>query len=167
MRKRLLTVALAIVPVTLAACSDAPTETRAVRLAVQHTKVPGAQHGGQPLSTPMTQEVTHSPSLAVGDPDGTGTALITINLGQRELCWELTVSNILPATAAHIHRGVPDARGPVVVPLSAPGANGSATGCALDVSRALLEEILATPEAFYANVHTSDFPLGAVRGQLK
>jgi len=38
-----------------------------------------------------------------GDPDGSGTASIRLNLGKREVCFELTASNIEPATAAHIH----------------------------------------------------------------
>ena len=45
-----------------------------------------------------------------GDPDGSGTAFFTLNQGQGEICFELTVANIDPATAAHIHRagvGVP------------------------------------------------------------
>ncbi len=30
----------------------------------------------------------------------------------------------------------------------------------------LLKLIVATPEAYYVNVHTGDFPKGAIRGQL-
>ena len=83
-----------------------------------------------------------------------------------EVCWELTASNItLPAAAAHIHEGARGVAGPVVVPLSAPDANGAANGCAT-ADAALLTRIMQSPENFYVNVHTSDFPAGAVRGQL-
>jgi len=159
--------ALAIVPLALAACSqDAATEVKTVRLAVQQTRIPGSSHGGQPFATALTQEVTHTPVWA-GDADGTGDALITVNIGQGEVCWQLTAANItLPASSAHIHRAAPGVRGPIVVALSAPDASGSATGCASGVSRDLLQEIVETPEAFYANVHTTDYPAGAVRGQL-
>lgn len=159
---------LAVVPAALAACSqDAPTEVRTVKMAIQATRLPGSQHGGRPYATSMTQEVTHTPVWA-GDPDGTGEALITVNLGQNEVCWETAASNIaLPATAAHIHRAVTGVRGPIVIPLSPPGTDGTATGCTTVADRALLEDILNTPEEFYVNVHTSDFPAGAVRGQLK
>lgn len=161
-------VALAAVPLALAACSqDAATEVKSVQLGVQFTRIAGSDHGGQPFATAMTQEVTQTPVWS-GDADGTGDALITVNLGQAEVCWELSVANIvLPATAAHIHQAAPGVRGAIVIPLSAPGANGKATGCASGVNRDLLKQIIATPEAFYANVHTSDYPAGAVRGQLQ
>ena len=53
-----------------------------------------------------------------------------------------------------------------MVTLSAPGNSGRSTGCASNVDPAVLSEILVTPESFYVNVHTTDFPAGAVRGQL-
>jgi hypothetical protein len=61
-----------------------------------------AHAGGQTLSADLagTSEV---PS---GDPDGTGSATITVNRGRSEICWSISVQGItLPATAAHIHRG--------------------------------------------------------------
>lgn len=150
--KKLALVLAAIIPLTLAACSDtATTETRTVRLAVQR----------------MSQEVTHTPVWA-GDSDGSGSALFTVTKDQTEVCWELTVSNILlPASSAHIHKAAPGVRGPIVVELSPPGANGTATGCAQNVDLALLTDILAAPEGYYVNVHTTEFPAGAVRGQLR
>jgi hypothetical protein len=159
-----LTASLAVGTVAFAGCErDTPTATEStVRLAV----IAGAEHGGAPLPTDMTQEVTAVPPWA-GDPDGTGTALITVNPGQREVCWSLTAEDVtLPATAAHIHRAPDGVRGGIVVPLSPPDQTGQATGCASDISRDLLLEILRSPESFYVNVHTSDYPPGAIRGQL-
>ena len=148
----------------LAACAERPEPMAptTVRLSI----VPGAAHGGHPLATPMTQEVTTTPPYW-GDPDGSGSALITVNPGQREVCWQLTVSGIaLPATAAHIHRAPTGVRGGIVVPLTAPGVSGTSTGCVANLDRALLQEIITSPESFYVNVHSSEFLLGAVRGQL-
>lgn len=100
-----------------------------------------------------------------GDPDGTGTAMITLR-ANNEVCWDMKVSAItLPAAAAHIHEGAPGVAGPVVVPLSAPDANGMAMGCT-NADAAVAERIRQNPGGFYVNVHTSDFPAGAVRGQL-
>ena len=148
MRKRIFVLAL----LSLAACKDsAPTETRSVRLAVQR----------------MSQEVTHTPVWS-GDADGSGSALFTVTKDQTQVCWELAVSNILlPASSAHIHKAAPGVRGPIVIELTAPGANGTSTGCASNVDLALLTDILAAPEGYYVNVHTTDYPAGAVRGQLK
>ena len=56
--------------------------------------------GGRPLSTTLSG-AAEVPGR--GDPDGSGTATLTLNHGQGEVCFELTVSGIAPATAAHIH----------------------------------------------------------------
>jgi hypothetical protein len=51
-----------------------------------------------------------------------------------------------------------------VVPLEAP-TDGSSEGCAT-VERALAQEMIRDPAAFYVNVHNAPFGPGAVRGQL-
>ena len=160
---RTLAATIAIIPVVMGCNGDTsiPTEST-VRLAI----VAGADHGGRPLSTLMTQEVTTTPVWA-GDSDGSGVASITINPGQGEICWQLSVADIaLPASAAHIHQAAPGIRGAIVVALSPPDATGIATGCVSGVNADLLRAIRTSPEGFYVNVHTSQFPAGAVRGQL-
>ncbi|HEX6623290.1 MAG TPA: CHRD domain-containing protein [Pyrinomonadaceae bacterium] len=99
-----------------------------------------------------------------GDPDGTGTAVITLNQGQKEVCFELTVSNIAAATLAHIHSGAAGAAGPPVVTMTPP-AEGSSKGC-VSAGEDLIKEIRQNPANYYVNVHNADFPDGAVRGQL-
>jgi hypothetical protein len=99
-----------------------------------------------------------------GDPDGTGTASIVINPGQEEICFTLTVANIAPATAAHIHIGTTTQAGPVVVGLTPP-TSGSSSGC-VTVSRELARAIIQDPSLYYINVHNAAFPSGAIRGQL-
>lgn len=120
-----------------------------------------AADGGRPFTTTMTgaQEVPNP-----GDPDGSGTASITLNQGEGIVCWELTVTGIAPATAAHIHRGAAGVPGGVVVPLSPP-TNGSSSGCA-SANPDLIKEIRKFPDRFYVNVHNAEYPAGALRGQL-
>jgi hypothetical protein len=84
---------------------------------------------------------------------------------EREVCFQLTVSDIAPATASHIHRAPAGVAGPVVVGLTPPPTSGSSSAC-VSASRELILEIIQNPEAFYVNVHNADFPAGAVRGQL-
>lgn len=120
-----------------------------------------AKEGGRPINVQMTGEAEEP---GPGDPDGSGTASFRINPGQGRICYTLTVSNIAPATAAHIHRAPPTDAGPVVVPLEPP-TDGSSEGCAT-VTRALAQEIIRNPGAFYVNVHNEPFKPGAVRGQL-
>ncbi|HKY53428.1 MAG TPA: CHRD domain-containing protein, partial [Anaerolineales bacterium] len=101
-----------------------------------------------------------------GDPDGSGTATIRLQLEQGEVCFDLTVSNIGPATAAHIHEGAEGVAGPVVVPLDPAPTGGSSSGCISDVDAALLQNIAQNPGQYYVNVHNEEFPDGAIRGQL-
>jgi hypothetical protein len=120
-----------------------------------------AQQGGRALSTTLTGAVEVP---GPGDPDGSGFATVTVNPGQGELCYELSVSDIAPATGAHIHEAPPGEAGPVVVGLQPP-ANGSSSGC-VKVSRALAKDILKNPADYYVNVHNAEFTAGALRGQL-
>jgi hypothetical protein len=99
-----------------------------------------------------------------GDPDGSGTAQVTIDIGHQTLCYRLRVAHIGTPTAAHIHKAPVGVAGPIVVPLAAP-VDGSSSGC-LTVDPHLLQAILARPAEYYVNVHNAEFPAGAVRGQL-
>ena len=118
--------------------------------------------GGRRLTATLTGPVEVP---GPGDPDGRGRAVITLNQGQGEVCFELTVSNIAPATAAHIHSGAAGVAGDVVVTLTPPPTNGSSKGC-VSASEDLIKEIRQNPANYYINVHNADFPDGAVRGQL-
>ena len=99
-----------------------------------------------------------------GDTDGDGTAGLTINPGQGQICYTLSVNDIEPATMAHIHKAAAGVAGPVVVALKAP-ASGSSKACAT-VGRKLALDILKAPANYYVNVHNQPFPGGAIRGQL-
>jgi hypothetical protein len=100
-----------------------------------------------------------------GDLDGRGTfgAMFDGNA----LCFGITVKNIATPIAAHIHRGSPRENGPIVVTLVHPatGDPGASSGCTT-VEASLAQAIQKNPRKYYANVHTGDFPGGAVRGQL-
>jgi hypothetical protein len=100
-----------------------------------------------------------------GDPDGFGSATFTFDGDQ--VCFGITVANLDAPVMAHIHRGAKDVNGPVVVPLTQPttGDPGASSGC-VAIDPALAAEIQANPRGFYANVHTTAFGAGAVRGQL-
>lgn len=117
--------------------------------------------GGRPLSATLTGAAEVP---GPGDPDGSGSAHLTINPGQGEICYTIEVEGIAPAFAAHIHEAPADASGPVVVGL-VPPTDGSSSACA-DVDRDLALEILKNPQDYYVNVHNADFPPGALRGQL-
>ena len=125
--------------------------------------------GGRPLTTTLSgaQEVP----AGVGDPNGTGTASLTLNAGQEEVCYELTWANLDGTVQrAHIHEAPAGVNGGIVVSLfeaqSFPGT-GSASGCDLgDATRDEIRRILNDPSGFYVNIHDTVRPGGAIRGQL-
>ena len=129
--------------------------------AVALVPIVGADNGGRSFTTTLTGAAEVP---GPGDPDGTGTAKLSLNPGQGEVCYELSVSGISPAIAAHVHVAPAGVAGPVVIPLAAP-TNGSSSACAT-ASRELVLAIIQNPENYYVNVHNVDFPAGALRGQL-
>ena len=117
--------------------------------------------GGRTISTTLTGAAEVP---GPGDPDGSGEAHITFNQGRGLVCFQLSVADIAPATAAHIHGGAVGEAGPVVVGLTAP-TNGSSSDC-VSADPDLIKEIRQNPEQYYVNVHNAEFPAGAIRGQL-
>jgi hypothetical protein len=126
--------------------------------------------GGRPLNATLSGANELDPvtlEAGAGDPDGTGTVKLTLNGGQHRICFWIEVEGIaLPATGAHIHAGKADENGGIVVPLASPNEEGVAVGCVNDLERSLIKAIRKHPRQYYVNVHNSDFPGGAVRGQL-
>lgn len=102
-----------------------------------------------------------------GDPDGSGQARVLLSQEAGKVCFLIVVRDImLPATGAHIHVGEAGVAGDIVVPLEPPGENGASAGCMSDVDPDLIAAIIQNPAGYYVNVHTEDFPAGAIRGQL-
>jgi CHRD domain len=110
-------------------------------------------------------EISKDGSKNAGDRDGAGSFSAVIKGNQ--LCYGLAVRDIANPVAAHIHRGLPNKNGPIVVPLTQPNAGdpGHSSNCTM-VGNQLISQIRKHPGRFYVNVHTSDFPDGAIRGQL-
>jgi hypothetical protein len=120
-----------------------------------------AAQNGRPLHADLSG-AAEVPVL--GDPDGTGRASIRVNPGQGTVCYDITVSNVDPILAAHIHLGAAGVPGGIVVHL--PPSGGVISGCE-EVSRELAKAIMKDPQAYYVNVHNQPFPGGAARGQLE
>jgi hypothetical protein len=123
-----------------------------------------ARAGGTGIEVAL-RGVSEQPT--VGDPDGSGTATIRARVGQGRVCFTIDVQGItLPAAGAHIHLGAAAEAGPIVLELTAPGASGNASGC-IAAGRPLVQDILASRSRYYVNVHTTDFPAGALRAHLR
>lgn len=149
MRKRWLALAVACVAALAMALPSAASAAR--------TPLFAAMSGAN--------EIAEDGTKGVGDRNGGGSFSAVIR--GRQMCYGLAVRNIEDPVAAHIHRGGKNENGPVVVPLTPPssGDPGASSGC-VRLERALIRAIRAYPRRFYVNVHTPDFPDGAIRGQL-
>lgn len=102
-----------------------------------------------------------------GDPDGLGSANVLIH-DATTLCAGVSVSGLAAPTEVHIHRGKHNENGPHVVTLTVPssGDPGASSGCVNGVATSLVTEISQHPNRFYIQLHTGEFPAGALRGQL-
>lgn len=104
-----------------------------------------------------------------GDSDGWGHAVVTMDGAMAH--YFIWIKGIAAPTAAHIHAAPAGVNGPVRVGLPAGSfaelgvATYQAVG-SVAVDAAVSAAIAADPTAFYVNVHTAEFPGGAVRGQL-
>ena len=97
-----------------------------------------------------------------GDTDGAGTFEVEIDADAGDFCYTVTSTKIAAPTAAHIHTGAAGANGAPVVTIDPKGNDDC-----LAVEPDVLKPIVANPAGFYVNLHTADFPGGAIRGQLE
>jgi hypothetical protein len=124
------------------------------------TRASESSHGGRPLHATLLPENQVPPTAS----NGSGMALVTLNQGKGEVCWDISVSDLTsPVILAHIHSGAAGTNGPIVVDFNEP-VNGL-NGC-VPADAALIKAIRQDPADFYVNVHTEMFPGGEVRGQL-
>jgi hypothetical protein len=115
-----------------------------------------------------------NPEQETTDVVSDGSGFFSYTVDGSELCYTLEVRNLTQApSAAHIHVAPRDVAGPVVVPLTTPPAATSAVSACITATEggamtpAELAAITANPKAHYVNVHTTNWPGGEVRGQLK
>jgi hypothetical protein len=106
--------------------------------------------------------------VPAADPDGAAVATTSLNSDTGAVRFSEAWRNLGPVVASHIHSGVVGVSGPIVVPFfgGALPAGTFAIAGSTTVAPAVAQGINANPTGFYANIHTTEFPPGAVRGQL-
>ena len=124
----------------------------------------GGGTAGAAMAAEFRAVLTGDNELARGDADGWGRARIEIADSSDRLCADLEVRSVGDVTSAQIYRGAAGEDGSPVVKLDTPDDNDS-DDCD-EVPEALRDEIRNNPAGFYVNVHTADYPDGAIRGQL-
>lgn len=116
------------------------------------------------VGRPLTAHLNGANEVGPGDPDGSGHANVTLNQGQGEVCFSIETSNVDNILAAHIHVGAAGVNGGVVVNLDWATTGGN--GC-VEATAELIKQIRQDPSGYYVNVHSPEFPAGAIRGQLE
>lgn len=104
-----------------------------------------------------SQEVPARPSMGMGMGWG------TLDMATNWLDFTITYSGLTsPVVAAHFHAPAPPGvNAPVIIPFLPPTSPIHFTGMLTDLQESQLLDGL-----FYANVHTTLFPGGEIRGQL-
>ncbi|MDQ3876175.1 MAG: CHRD domain-containing protein [Actinomycetota bacterium] len=154
MRKLYGTLVAALVALSLIAAGQAQAQVQVPRVFVtvlsSENEVPGCPQGVE--------------------SGARGLAVILIKPKTGEIRYWVVAWN-LPGTiagspGAHIHVGAPGEAGPIVQPLQLTGREVGLVAAGTATNPALAQAILANPENYYVNVHTTVCPAGAIRGQL-
>jgi CHRD domain len=130
-----------------------------------------------PSATAQTNaRVVFHVALSGADPDGSGTAVLRFEPASDTLCYVIVVRGIGEPTEpapglgnAHIHGPLPATGIAVHLDTDFEQVGTAdvfvAQGC-VDVEAATLDVIVENPELFYVNIHTVEFPGGAIEGSL-
>lgn len=126
----------------------------------------------------FTAELSGENELPPVNTDANGT--ITIQGSNQSLNYQLELSDMTNVTAAHIHFGNDDENGKIVVPLlqsNSPsglevetlGGNFTDEAVQGPLTGLPLEQLIGFMGngSTYVNVHSSEFPLGEIRGQIE
>lgn len=131
----------------------------------------------------FSTQMSGKEEVPLAQTNATGMAELKLSDDGNSLSYKLTISGIDNVTMAHLHMAPKGSNGPVVVtlfnstttPVNVPAGGGvlaqgtitadKLTGPLAGMTIAdLVDKIRA--EDIYANVHTTEFPNGAMRGQF-
>jgi hypothetical protein len=145
---------------------------------------------GAPASTEQSLDTSASGAqvrTAPGDPDATGAGTFRVDPATHQFCYKVAANHLtLPATAMRISQmSLADThstarfkrfadRGPLVevapsreIVVMDPGKLNAADETCVAVTNAYDVRMVTHPDEFFWTVDTSDFPHGAIRGQLE
>jgi hypothetical protein len=106
-----------------------------------------------------------------GDQKGQGSAELNLSEAGKQACFSTNWKGLEgQVTAFHLHGASQGNEGPPLIHFfdnqSFPGADGKASGC-VPATQQQIHAVIADPANYYLNVHSTVFPDGAIRGQLK
>jgi hypothetical protein len=153
-----------VAPASAAPLAAGPRAARTVHAQQTQTSTAALQLSGATVLTARLRGANERPGP--GDPDGRGATVMVVLPDSGLVCYVLHVSRLDNVVAGHIHRAPPSDPGPIVVSLLLPPGPGRFFANCVPGDPSVLEEIVAAPQNFYVNVHTTVFPAGAIRDQL-
>jgi hypothetical protein len=111
----------------------------------------------------LTANLSGASEVGGGAPGGNGALRAEVNSETGDFCYTLYAEKTSAPTMAHVHTGAAGTNGAPVITIDVTG-KGSDMCIAIEPEK--LKPILANPAGYYVNIHTADFPAGAIRGQL-
>ncbi len=185
MRRLVLGLVVVALGLLVVGCSSNTTTTTSAPATTLTTAAPTtappttAPPAGAAMPT-VTVPLSGSDVVPPVQTSASGQATFTIDLTALGISYKLEVTDLVDATAAHIHLGAKGQNGPVVVPLfNGPAKSGSFTGVLAegtitpadmvgDLQGKGLPDLLALMQSagLYVNVHTKAHPDGEIRGQI-
>jgi hypothetical protein len=102
-----------------------------------------------------------------GESGAGGQAFVDVHDDDRTVCSFVIYEGQGAPTAVHVHEGAPGVAGPIVLTLPPFDVEGPVSDGCVDAGPVLGADIAANPAKYYVNVHTTQHPDGAVRGQLQ
>lgn len=177
MRSKLLIASLAVAVIGAAGCGSSSSSSSSTS-----TSTPASSTASTPASTGTTTKpavakvkkavsrtyalkLTGAAETPAGAPSGTAKAVVTLSTKLGKVCWTFeSLSGVSSPTFAHIHVGAAGTSGNIVLPLST-GTTFLTKGC-VPASATLISSIAANPHHYYVNIHSNQYPGGAVRAQL-
>jgi hypothetical protein len=141
--------------------------------------------GTKSMVSTFTAHLTGQEEVPPVETNATGQAIFRLSRDGQSLHYRLIVANIENVTMAHIHLAPAGQNGPVVLwlypsgppPQLIPGVTNGVLSTGVVTSANLVGQLAGASLAdlvdlivagnAYVNVHTSQFPAGEVRGQIK
>jgi hypothetical protein len=156
------------------ACSDVTTPPQGTTSLDQVSLAPG-RDGAPPVVFNVQLRAENEPG-PISTSEALGHAqVVVLASGTMEFTFTINNKGGEVFNRAHIHKAPAGSNGPIHWDFleagdpvaSVDGQPSQLRGVARARAAAVLADLLANPEQYYVNIHSTDFPAGAVRGQLR
>lgn len=163
MRQSVISLGLVVLALGAAACGSSSSSSHSGSGGAAAKSSPAKSNTGFHGHT-YHLKLTGKAETPPGAPKGSGDAVIALH-SSLSVCWRFShLHGFTAATFAHIHRGAAGTSGPIVIPLStSPSLRHK--GCVRS-NAPLLKAIEKDPHGYYVNIHSRQYPGGAVRSQF-